>query len=76
MPFDVTVEEPYSRVISLEAENNISIRSQDEGISSHRGRRVIDLARVCSIKITSLFLGSSDGLEVVAMEMERMLSGV
>lgn len=92
MPFDVAaekdvstvcawsalnlLEEPDSRIVSLETEYNMSFRVQDECISSHRNRWILRLGCICWVKTSGRFLRASDGLKIVTMKVERMLSGV
>ena len=76
VPFDVAVEKPDTWVVGLESQDDVSIWSQDESISSHRNCGIIGLAGVRCIEVTGFFVGSRDGLEIVAVKMEWMLSGI
>lgn len=76
MPFDMAVEKPNSRVVGLEAEDDVTIWAEDEGISSHWGCRVHGLAAVGGIKGTGFFFRTGDGLESMTVEMKGVLPGI
>jgi len=72
----LAMEQPHTRVVSLEAEDNISLRIKDKCISPHWNSWVLGLSGVRSIETSSIFIRPCNGLEVVAVQMEGVLSGV
>jgi len=70
------MEEPNSWVVSGETQDNVAVRSQNKGIPSHWDCWVIGLARIRRVKNSSLVFRPRNGLEVVAVKMERMLAVV
>jgi hypothetical protein len=70
------MEKPHARVISLEPKYDVAIRVQHKGISSHWNGGVIGLARIGRIEISCFFLGPYNSLEIVAVQMERVLSRI
>lgn len=70
------MEEPNTRVVGLEPNNQVSIWMQNKSVTSHWDCWVIGLRGVGSIKDTSLICCADKGLEVVTVEMEGMLSAV
>lgn len=73
VPFNVAVEEPHARVVGAEAENSVTRGMNEDRISTHGdlGKR-----EVCRVVEASVVVGPSDYLEVVCVQVERMLSGV
>lgn len=76
MPLDVTMEQPYTRVVSGEAKDNIASWVHKNSVSSHRNSRIAIFSRVSKAKISCVELGPGDGLEVMAMEVEWVLASV
>ena len=72
----MAVEEPHAGVVSLEAQDNVAIGPQDEGVPAHGNGRVVGLCRVGRVEDAGLFVRPCNGLEVMAVQMERVLSGV
>jgi hypothetical protein len=80
------VEEPYARVIGYEADNEVSLRGQDERVSSSRILR--ESSVVCWIvcydfigidvvvERSSICRCSVNDLEIVTMKMERMRASI
>lgn len=68
----MAMEEPDTRVVSLESKNKISIRSNKNSIASHWDSGKGDI-----VGIVAFIVGrTSDDLEVMSVQMERMLSGI
>ena len=72
MPLDVAVEEPDAWVIGLEAEDGISVGAHGDGVAPHR----VSGQRLVVYEIAGFFLGTHDGLEGVAVEMEGVFAWV
>lgn len=72
----LAMEQPHSRVISPEAEDNITLWIKNKCISPHGNRRVLDLSGVRNIETPSIFSRPCNGLEVMAVQMEGVLSGI
>jgi hypothetical protein len=68
----MAMEEPYTGVIGLEAYNHVSVRSDEDGITTHRDFRERAIVGIGTL----LVWGAVDGLEVVSVQMERMLSRI
>jgi hypothetical protein len=76
MPLNVAVEQPYTRVVSGEAKDNIAFPVHKNSVSSHRDSRIAILSRVSKAKIPCVHFGPGNGLEVMAVEVERVLASV
>ena len=63
VPFKMAMEEPYTRVISSEAEDHISIWSDEDGIATHRDSRKCDIVGVVAFVICR----ADDDLEVMSV---------
>ena len=74
MPFNMAVEEPHSGIVRPEANHKIAVRLDPQGVSSH-GRLRHANAVVIDVR-AGLFLGAVDDLEVVAVQMERVLARI
>lgn len=68
--------EAHTRVISLEAHDNVAIGPDDEGISSHGHARVVALRETLVLKSTSFLFRAVNGLEGVAVKMEGVAARV
>jgi hypothetical protein len=76
MPVDVAVEEPCTRVISSPSNGRASSRRHGNGVSSHGVDLALIDGRVELGIVGSVVHGLVDDLELVAVEMERMETGV
>lgn len=76
MPLDMAVKQPNTRVIGLEAQDDIAVGVEDEGISSHGDGGEGGGGNVGVLKGASFFFGAVEGLEVVPVEMEGMTAWV
>jgi hypothetical protein len=72
----LAMEQPHARVIGLESKYDMAIWIKNKGISSHRNGGVIGLTRVRRIEISCFFLGPYNSLEVVTVQVERVLSRI
>jgi hypothetical protein len=72
IPFNMAVEKPNAGVVRYIAEYNVSRWLDKNCIPTHRSLGESDIVGVD----TSVFVGSSNKLKVVAMQMERMLSRI
>lgn len=70
------MKEEHTRVISLEAHDNVAIGPDDEGISSHRHARIVTLREILVLKGTSLLFRAVNGLEGVAVKMEGVAARI
>lgn len=70
------VEGIHTRIIGLEAHDDVAIRPHDEGISPHRHFDKVALGEILIGKRTGFFLGAVNGLESVAVEMDGMTARV
>lgn len=70
------MEKDVTRVVGLEAHDNVAVGPDDEGVSSHGNGLVVALGEGLVFKSTGFFLRAVDGLEGVAVEMERVATGV
>lgn len=66
----------HTRVISLEAHDNVAIGPDDEGVSSHGHTGVVALGEILVLKSTSLLLRAVNGLEGVAVKMEGVAARI
>ena len=73
VPLDVAVEEPDARVVAAEAQHDVAVGAHPEGIAAHGYRREGGVGRIV---VAAVLLAASDGLEVVAMEVEGMFAWV
>ena len=72
VPFDVAVKEPDAWVVGAEAEDDVAVWGRHEGISLHRDGRKGFVA----YPVTGILLGARNGLESVAVEVERVAAFV
>ena len=72
MPFDMAMEEPNARIVGAEAHDNVAIWTHHEGVAAHG---YFWKCRVTDI-VPCVVIGTCDGLEGVAVEMERMFAWV
>lgn len=74
MPLDVAVEEPHAWVVGAEAQDDVALGSDEDGVAAHgRGRE----GGVIGSIVESCFFGAAvDRLEDVAVQVERVLSWV
>lgn len=63
IPFKMAMEEPYTRVISFEAENHVSVWSDEDGIATHRDGRKCGIIGVVAFVIYR----ADDDLEVMSV---------
>lgn len=70
------MEEAHTRVISLEAHDNVAIGPDDEGVSSHGHTRVVALRDTLVLKSTSLLFRAVNSLEGVAVKMEGVAARI
>lgn len=59
-------------VVRLEAQDDVALRVHHEGIAAHGHAR----ERVVVGIVACVFVGADNGLEVVAVEMERVFAGI
>lgn len=67
---------PHTWVVGLEAQDNVAVGIDDEGVAAHGGAGEILLGDAGILPDTGLLLGAVDGLEGVAVEMEGMAARV
>lgn len=72
VPFDVAVEEPDAWVVGAEADDEVAIRADHEGVAAHGDGGEGFVADV----VSGFLLGADDGLEVVAVKVEGVLARV
>lgn len=72
VPFDVAVEKPDTRVVRDEADDEVTRRASHEDVTAHgdRGERVVTAVS------TGVVIRANDGLELMTVKMERVLSGI
>jgi hypothetical protein len=76
MPFDVAMEQPNTRVVSGKAKDQMAIGLHNHSVSPHWGSRIVVLGRVPSVEVSRIGFGSRNGLEVVAVKMEWVLTSI
>lgn len=78
VPFDMAVEEPHSRIVAFESHHDMSVGSHEQHVSSHRPPRESNgpVERSGRVVVSRIFLATYDGLEVVPVQMERVLARV
>lgn len=74
MPLDMAVEKPHTRIIRLESQHHVPVRSHHKGVATHGGGGEIGVAG--RVVVASVFVAAPDGLEGVAVEVEGVLAGV
>lgn len=70
MPFNVTMEQPDAWVLGAEAQHNVSIRTDEDGVSAHGHGG--GSGGVGGIVVAGFFVRSRNELEFVAVKMEGM----
>ena len=76
MPFDVAVEEEDTWVGGAEAEHEVAERVCHDGVTAHGDGRELCCGGVGRVVESSVRGGAGDGLELVAVEMERVAAVV
>ena len=78
MPFDMAMEQPNAGIVAREAHDDVSVRANDEGITAHRGlgKGETTIRNGFWVPVSSVVVTTSNGLEGVAVEMERVFAGV
>lgn len=64
------------RIVSLEPNNKVSFWVNHQSVSSHRNSRVLGHSGVACVEVTCTVCTAGDDLEIVTVQMERMLSRV
>lgn len=64
------------RVVSLEPNNKVSFRVNHHSISSHRDSRELCHSGVACVEVTCTVGAARDDLEIMTVQMERVLSRV
>lgn len=75
MPLDVAMEQPNTRVVCLEADGNVLLGWDENGVTTG-GVGGVDVARVGTIGGVVLASAASDNLEDVTVEMEGVVTGI
>lgn len=83
MPLDVAVEEPHARVVGAEAQRDVAVGVNEDGVAAHGDRWVRGCGCVVEehrlvVRVVEAggFGGSGDELEVVRVQVEGVLAGV
>lgn len=71
-PFQVAVKEPYSRVVGSEAQDNVAVGPDKEGVAAHWNLR----DGLIVGKVASRFGGPYNSLEGVAVKVEGVFAGI
>lgn len=74
VPFDVAVEEPDAGVVGAEAEHDVAVGVDEDGVAAHGRRR--EGGYVGGVVEAGVVVAAVDYLEGVAVEMEGVFSGI
>lgn len=66
------MEEPDTRIVSLEAKDKVSFTPNEDSVAAHWNGGKCDIVG----KIALTVVRASDDLEVMSVQMERMLPGI
>jgi hypothetical protein len=72
MPLDVTMKQPYSRIVSAESKNYVAVRSDEDGVAAHGSGGEGGGRSGGTVVSAGLIVGTGYYLEGVAVEVERV----
>ena len=72
----MAVEQPDARIIALEAQHEVAIRADDDGVAAHGHGRELGGRDARVGKGPRVVVGAPDGLEVVPVQVEGVLARV
>lgn len=78
VPLDVAVEQPHPRVVAPEPHHDVPVRIDEQDVSAHGHLRQRDspVQDGLGVIVSRVFVAPQDGLEVVAVQVERVLARV